>query len=234
MSENNQVFKDKEVFSKLRADRQYIFLGLIMSIACSILVIYLAIRRDRLELVFIGNESIDVPTKLDKVTNSDSNVKVDRWVRGFVRRFLAYRFLHPDDTKEFAKNSLAWLHAHTGEGGKNRFLSLWNDFENYDNDRKNTYALFYPVNDQSKVRIRQSEKDPDIMYVEMPGTYQTVSSENEAFLNSTLKLVVRKVSITGVETKLGESNITGLIVEDGIIEYIDDLTKNEVKKVSVF
>jgi len=234
MSDKNQIFKDREVFDKLKEDRNYIYLGLILSIITGILVIYLAIRKDRLELVFIGNENIDVPTKLEKVLESDSGVKVDRWVRGFYRRFLAYRFLHPHDSKEFSKNALAWLHAHTGDKGQQRSNALWSDFDSFEGNRLATYTMFYPVNDQSQVKIRQSDQDYSIIYLEVPGTYQTVVNDSEAFINSTLKLVIKKVSITGVETKLGQSNLTGLIVVDGIIEYVDDLTKNEIKKVSIF
>jgi len=231
---DNKFFKDKEILNSLKIDRSLIYLGLTMSVLCAFLIIYLAIRKDRLELVFIGNENIDVPTKLEKVLESNSKVKVDRWIRGFVRRFLAYRFLHPHDSKEFSKDALAWLHAHTGEKGQVRSLALWNDFDSFDDTRKNTYSLFFPVNDQSLIKIRESEQDYNIIYVEIPGTYQTVVKENEAFLNATMKLVIKKVSITGLNTKLGQSNITGLIVLDGVIEYVDDLTKNEIKKISIF
>ena len=224
-NELRRALSDVETKQRLLGDRTIILAGAVATVASAILLVYMSFSKDRLELVYLEQDKIDVPTLLNKVRSESDAVRSDRWVRGFARRFLAYYFLSPDDSKEFAKKSVAWLHAHTGPAGKGRSESFWHDFEKYNEIRKKKLSSFFPVNDPTAVKIRQSSEDASLIFVELPGTYVTKTEQGESFFDARLKLVVQKTPISGIESDLGEVNATGLIVLNGVLEFVEDYTR---------
>lgn len=210
-----------------------------MSIACSLisamLLVYVSYGTERLELVYLDKDRLDAPTFLSKVNTDDNPIKADRWTRGFVNRFIRYYFIHGDDSTTFAKSAYVWMHAHTGSAGRVRSESLHSDFAKYDESRRKKYTAFYPVNDVSSMKIRESKDDNRIIFVEQRGTYNIKVDDVEAFQDATLKLVIQKVPVSGADSGLGGVNATGLIVLDGTIEFVEDPTRpSEVYRQSIF
>jgi hypothetical protein len=230
-----RAISDVQLTSSLNGDRLLILTSLVASLASAAILVYLAFGKDRLELVYLQQDKIDVPTLLDKVRTDDDSLKADRWVRGFTRRFIAYYFLNPDDSAQFSKKALAWLHAHSSEAGQLRSESLASDFSKFEGTRKVKHTAFFPVNDPAALKIRQSAENSDIIFVEVSGTFQTKNQEGESLFDATLKLVVKKVPISGIESGMGEINATGLVVQEGAIEFVEDYTRaNEVSRLVLF
>ena len=209
----------------LKGDRIKITLALLGGILSGFLLLYMALDKDRLELVYLEQQNIDVPTLLPKVRSSTDVVNTDRWVRGFVNRFVAYFFIQPDDSDEFANQSLVWLHAHSGAGGQQRALSLYSDLGKYNMLRKTKFTSFYPKNDFDSMKIRKSQEDSSVFFVEQPGTFIIKTEAGEAFYDAKLKLVIERVPVSGVPSLLGGINVGGLMVKNGALEYVEDPTK---------
>lgn len=229
------ALSDVQVSRQLAGDRLLIFISLLAAVSSALMTVYLALGKDRLEVVYLQQDKIDAPTLLTKVRLDDDSVRTDRWVRGFVRRFLGYYFLSADDSKDYASKALGWVHAHTGEAGKYRSESLASGFEKFDAMRRTKYTSFFPINDPSSLRIRQSSEDNSLIFVEIPGTFVTKTQEGESFFDSKLKLVITRVPVSGIDSGLGEINVTGLSVLDGTIEYVEDYTRpGEVSRLPLF
>ena len=219
----------------LFGDRLFLIIALIGSLVSGSLLVYMAFEKERIEVVYLDQEKIDVPTLLEKVRTSDQPISTDRWVRGFVRRFIAYYFLSPDDSTDFAKHALSWLHAHCGAAGKFRAEAYDSDFSRFDTQRKLKYSSFFAINDPSTLIIRPSKENSDVFFVEQPGTYVTKTEAGEAFFDARLRLVIEKEAVSGFASKLGTVNVTGLVVKNGSIEYVEDPTKsNEKTSVALF
>lgn len=234
-SEIKKATSATQLAQALFSDRLFIAISLIAVIMSASLLIYQAYDKERIEIVYLSQEKIDVPTMLEKVRTSAEPVNADRWVRGFIRRFIAYYFISPDDSTDFAKKALSWLHAHTGAAGQFRSESYDHDFIKYDNLRKVKSVSFFPSLDVSGLVIRPSKEDSNVFFVEQPGTYVTKNEKGEAFYDARLKLVVEKVPVSGFPTRLGTINVTGLIVKNGSVEYVEDPTKaGEKTNVALF
>jgi hypothetical protein len=219
----------------LMGDRLLIATGLVGAILTSFLLVYMALAKDSLEVVFLDKTRIDSPVLLEKVRTSDAAAKSDKWVRGFTRRFIKHFFTRPHDSPEVAKRGLAWLHAHTGKGGQHRSESLMADIDKYNETRRTRWTGFWAVNDMGSMVIRQSEEDGNVIFVEQPGTFMATTQEGKAIRDCKLRLVLRRVPVTGLDSGLGAINAVGLIVENGTIEYVEDFARpDEVTKVLLF
>lgn len=234
-SDVRKAMNDVQMSKSLQGDRLLILVSLIAALSTAFILVYLAVDRDRLELVYLQQDRMDVPTLLPKIRSDDDAIRTDRWVRGFVRRFLAYYFLSADDSTDFARKGVAWLHAHSGDAGQDRSEALNNDFKKYDDLRRRKFQSFFPVNDPSALRIRQSSENEDLIFVELPGTYVTRNEQGEAFFDAKIKLVVQRVPISGIDSGLGEINVTGLSVINGTIEFVEDYTRpGEISRHPLF
>ncbi len=222
-----EAINDSSLHSKLKIERSISLAIVAAAIFSGFLMLYASFGEERLELVYMEQNRFDAPTFLPKVRDSKDEIKAERWVRGFKNRFIKYYFIHKDDSDSFAKDALSWLHAHSSAKGQNRSESLIADFKQYTELRKSQFVSFFSVNDESTVKIRESKDDNTLIFVEVPGTYIVYESGAEAFQNAILKLVIRKVPITGKDSGYGTINASGLIVEDGFIEYVEDLVRPE-------
>jgi hypothetical protein len=224
-----------EIADELGGERVMIGASAIAALATAAILVYNAYASDRLEQVFLTQDVMDAPVLLEKIRTSESEVRIDRHVRGFTRRFIARFFIHGDDSTDFVKKSLQWTYAHSGEGGQKRSDFLLKDFASYDAIRKDSFSSFFPVNDPSTFKVSSSKERENIIYIQQPGTYVVQTPEGEAFYDGELELTLRKVPISGLETDHGELNITGLIVESGSVSYIEDYTRGrEVTKKNLF
>lgn len=198
--------------------------------------LYIALSKGRLEIVYLNQDKIDAPVALPKIRSDASAVHIDRWVRGFVRRYIAHYFLHPDDTDVFAEKAVRWIHAHSGNKGQLRASSFARDIAGYNRLRREKYAMFFPVNDTIGIKIRKSSSSDDTYFIEIPGTYQSfVRETGEVFFDAKLKMVIKSTSIDGTPSSLGMPNLTGLDVTDGTIEFVEDINRpGEVTRVSIF
>lgn len=226
-----RVKTSSEVAESLAFDKLLLLGAAAGVLAAAAILMYNTFATDRLEQVFLTQDIIDAPTLLEKVRTSQSEVYADRHVRGFVRRFVSYFFVHPDDTSEFAKQSLEWIHAHSSDAGRKRSEVLLLDFDKYDKARRSSFASFYPVNDPSTLKISVSRDSSDLIYVTQPGTYVTKNSEGEAFFDASLELMIKRQAVTGLETIFGKVNVVGYVVDSAIMSFRQDNTKqNEITR----
>lgn len=224
-----------DFWDSLKNDRIMIVLSFAASLVTAGILFFTAIDKDRIETVFLEQDKVDVPTLLNKVRDNENPVKTDRWVRGFARRVVGFYFVAPDDSAEFARHSVAWLHAHSGIEGQERSESFMENLDQFETVRKQKYTLFYPVNDPSAIKIRPSDNNGGVFYVEIKGTYNTHVGATEAFYPATLKLVIEKIGISGFPSKYDVINLTGLQLVNGTIEFVDDITKEgETTRVTLF
>ena len=196
------------------------------SMIISMTLLYFTFKLGRVETVFLPSGLHDAPVLLEKVTESKDVVKNDKFIRGFVRRFIGYYFLHPDDSEGFAKKAVGWIHAHVAENHQRLLLTTIENFEDFNEERKTKFRRFYPLS-QELMKIRPSNEQPGVYFVEVPGTYNVVSEKGEAMVDSVLKLIIKHVPsvVTSLPTAGGEYNLVGLVVEKASIEwYLDPLT----------
>jgi hypothetical protein len=214
----------RELMARLAGHQALILGSFIAFIISALLLVYISFDKNRLEMVYLDQTHLDAPMKLAKMEMAQDSLKTDRWIRGFTRQFIKYYFVQPDDSTAQSKYSLMWLEAHTGKAGQSRSLQLMNDFGNYDEIRKNIYSTFYPLNKITSLKIRKSKQSDNEFHVEIPGTYVTRNKNGDGYLDASLRLILRQVSISGIPLSLGGENVIGLIVEDGYLEYVEDAT----------
>lgn len=227
--------KASQMPNNLLNDRITIMVAMFAAIVTAGLLVYQSLDKDRLEMVFLTEDKIDIPTLLPKISDNKDAVKTDRWVRGFARRVIGYYFLSPSDSPEFAKKAIAWLHAHSSAMGQKRSEAFFADLEKFEQVRHQKFALFFPINDPSTIKIRPSDDSNGTYYVEIPGTYNTTNVEGESIFPAKLKLVIEQTSISGFPSSLGAINTSGLKLINGTIEFNEDLVKeNSITRVALF
>ena len=225
----------RQLSLKVSKDRIVIYLATLICFVGVCLQIYTSFTRDNLDIVLWDGQYIDSPKKLNKIKTSKDAILNERYIWGFVRRFIQYRFIRPSDSTNHAKRALRWMEAHVHDSGRARYIALMEDFERYDNLRRNTYNQFTVLNEQDKAfKLRQSKKDGSVFYVDLRGTFETFTKEGAAAYDVTLKLKIRRVFITSKSYTLGARNYSGLIVEGGYIDYIDDYVSGEVRRWNLF
>jgi hypothetical protein len=207
----------------------------LLSTLSVLFLLYSTYATDRLEQVFVTQTVMDAPVLLEKTRESVSETRIDRHVRGFVRRFVSRFFIHPDDTAEFAEDSLRWLHAHTEEQGRSRSEYLITDVDKYNSARKTIFNSFFAVNDPSSLKISSAKTGNRVFHISQPGTFVASSEEGEAFYDAVLELVVVRVPVSGISSGLGQINVTGLSVEEAHIVYREDQNKSrEITRKNLF
>lgn len=231
---NHDVVQTETLEKTLAVDRFIVLVALFLAVVGSGLFVYQSISTGSLEVVYLDHDRIDSPKLLPKVRNEADSLKGDKWVRAFAMRFINFYFTLPDDSTDFARRSLAWVHAHSTARGKVRSEALVRDFETYDNARQERYQVFY-ADEHDSLKIRQSSTDRDTFYVAWPGVYETASRDGHAYFKAVLNLTVKRADVTGMDSGLGAINVFGLAVDDAHVEFIEDATRpNEVTKVPLF
>lgn len=155
--------------------------------------------------------NLDAPV-LMKTIKDNGNQAQDRWIRGFMRRYILNQFpRHKDDVAPF----FTYIYNHSKGSIQTKFASYLKDKEDIAEMVKNGwYYKFYPQ-DSKKLRIRPVQGNPSQWVVEIDGYLikrMTLTTERFA---PTLRYTVE----TGQPTM---DNPEGLYVIDGNIEQFVD------------
>jgi hypothetical protein len=213
-----------------------VVIAFLASVVLNIITLYSVLSAGRVELVFLDNSKYDTPILLEKASENKVPVKSDRFIRGFVRNFIGFYFSNPKDSDEFVKKGLAWLFAHSVSKNQLRFASFNKNFKEYLQQKQSRYERFYPINDPSTLKIRPSENEQRMFFVEQPGTYNVVTSKGEGMTAAVLKIKVKydPQVISDRPTDLGDFNISGLLVESATMEWEKDPISKEIQIHDLF
>lgn len=212
----SQWRKSQEDLKKLRFDRFWLVFGFIGSLVTSYILVDVAIRKERLEIVYLDGAPVDGPVKLPKVRSDEASHKAGSMVRSFVGTFISSMFPDPDSLEiETAKPKLAWLHAHSGSKGSDYAEKLNSDVKGFVGLYKGQHRIFSAETD-SAMTIKQVEEDQDLIIAKIPGSLHIKTDEGESTTDKVfLQILIRKHIIDGMPTALGDFNRYGLTVEDG-------------------
>lgn len=155
---------------------------------------------------------VDSPVVMKTIKDAPSKEK-DRWIRGFIRRFVLAQFPR---TKEDAGRSFKYAADHSMDEVYTKYSSLYNDHEKIANQIENNYYRFYPKMGSSgyEIRIRNGSSENE-WYVEVEGYLIKRMSNNEERYFPTLKYKV-------VADKATMHNPEGLYVSEANMERITD------------
>lgn len=161
--------------------------------------------------------SLDAPVILKPVAESETKNK-DRWVRGFVRRFVHNQFPR---VKEDVAPFLSWVTAHTRGGIHSKYGELARNSSTVENMVDNGYFFrFYPK-DSEDVRIRASDV-PGKWVVEIEGYLIKRTGSTEERTSPTLRYEIEADKAT-------LDNPEGLYVTSTNIEVITDYVSGRKK-----
>jgi len=137
----------------------------------------------------------------------------DRWVRGFVRRFILAQFPR---TKEDVKKSFKYVKDHSTDSVRFKYEKLLSDAEKISENIDGTHYQFYPkVSDSGyDLRIRKGDSS-DEWVVEIDGYLVKKMNNNEERYFPTLKYKIKAGKAT-------LQNPEGLYVVEANIERIVD------------
>lgn len=155
--------------------------------------------------------NLDAPVVMKTIDKSSAKV-TDRWIRGFMRRFITYQF--PRKGVE-AKPFFTYLANHSKDHVQLKYQELVDEIKQItDFIEGGFYYRFYPT-DSKQMRISKNESSKNLWTVEIDGFLIKKMGNKEERYNPTLKYVVES----------GESNIDnpeGLYVIDANLEQITD------------
>jgi hypothetical protein len=193
---------------------------LIFLIAICIVYIYYTVTSiikystdDSVPIVSCPREYVtDAPVIMKTIKESSSKEK-DRWIRGFIRRFVLAQFPR---TKDDVGKSFKYVMDHSMDDVFSKYSALYNDHEKISNYIEINYYKFYPKmnNTGYDLRIRNSSVEGE-WFVELDGHLIKRMSNNEERYFPTLKYKV-------VSGKATMENPEGLYVSEATMERITD------------
>lgn len=222
--------------ARIQRETTITVVALLFSIASMIGTVFYTFNKGRMDLVYVPDAKLDSPVLLEKVDVNKDPVRTDRYLRGIVRRFIGYYFLSPDNDPVFIRKAIGWLHANVHPRNRERFESFYRDFNEYVGSLKTVNERFYPINDFSSLRIRQSKERADVFFVEQPGTYRVENPSGTFQVTGQLKMtiLIDLSVLSSVPTALGEHNITGALVDDAWFEWRKDPVSQELMTEPLF
>ena len=165
--------------------------------------------------------NLDAPVVMGTI-ESGKPIEKDRWVRGFIRRFILGQFPR---TKDDVEIGFKYVINHSTGDVKAKYESLHRDADEISELIKDNNYKFYPkVSDGGyDIRVRSDEKEKTWM-VEIDGFLIKKMNNNEERYFPTLKYKI----VTGKATL---TNPEGLYVEETEMERITDYVSRKKEKL---
>lgn len=225
MGDAEKTFKklaEKEVLSEKVVFLSGLAIGLFLIIAFHALwTIFRMLGDNSIPLVVCPRSyDLDAPVVMDTIDRS-SVKNQDRWMRGFMRRFIINQFPR---TEQDVEPFFQYIVDHS-EG------AIQAKFESYVNDSKKigelvrygTFYRFYPKN-STDMRIRKMEGKEDLWVVEVDGWLVRKMGAYQERFTPTLRYIVRAGAAT-------LSNPEGLYVIDGNMEEYSDYVSGKKEQL---
>jgi hypothetical protein len=212
--------KDTEKLIQKEVEYNFFMKLIILVISLSIVYIYHSVTSityylfdNSIPIVSCPKAFINDAPVVMKTLKDGGPMEKDRWIRGFVRRFVLAQFPR---TKDDVKKSFLYVKEHSTDSVKYKFEKLFNDAEKIGEAIDNNHYQFYPKTGDSgyEIRIRPGELK-DEWYVELDGYIIKKMNNNEERYFPTLKYKI-------ISGKATISNPEGLYVSEANIERIVD------------
>ncbi len=203
----------REVLSGQLKTLAGIFIGLSLIIIAHAVITTVKMLSDRTVPVVVCPRSFDLDAPVLMPTiNTKGKQTQDRWIRGFVRRFITMQFPR---TKEDTKPFFEYVVNHSRGDIQYKFMTLLKDVEDVSNMVKNgTYYKFYPKS-ESEIRIRTVQGNATQWVVEVDGYLIKRMSMTQERYTPTLRYTIEAGEPT-------IDNPEGLYVIEGDVEQITD------------
>lgn len=199
-----------------------IFISLSVLIAGHSILTMVKMSTDKSIPLVICPQTYDLDAPVVMSTIKDAGiVGQDRWIRGFIRRYVSAQFPR---TGQDAREKFKYLVNHSKNNVAFKYQEFLDEIEEITKfiDSGNYYK-FYPI-DSKDIRIRNYPDTKDTWVVEIDGYLIKRSSGKEERYSPTLKYIVQA----------GESNMDnpeGLYVIDTSLEQITDYVAGSKKEL---
>lgn len=221
--------KDTEKLIQKEVELNFFLKLIILVISLSIVYIYHSVSSivkyvfdDSIPIVACPKEySIDSPV-LMKTMKEEGVKEKDRWIRGFIRRFILAQFPR---TKDDVKKSFQYIKDHSSDDVRLKFERFLSDADKIAETIDANHYQFYPkISDSGyEVRIRPGESAEEWV-VEVDGYLIKKMNTNEERYSPTLKYKIQAGKAT-------ISNPEGLYVVEANIERIIDYVSGKKENI---
>jgi hypothetical protein len=221
--------KDADLLVKKELEYSMFIRILLVLIAICIVYIYYTINSiikyssdDSVPIVSCPKEYVvDAPVIMKTIKESSLKEK-ERWIRGFMRRFVLAQFPR---TKDDVQKSFKYIKDHSLDEVYHKYNSLYADSEKISDQIESSYYKFYPKmnNTGYELRISSSSIEGE-WFVEIDGYLIKRMSNNEERYFPTLKYKV-------VSGKATMENPEGLYVSEATMERITDYVSGKKENI---